>query len=74
LDTVVLLGAVAITKPSPWIFAAGAMIASVVWFSALGFGATRLAPVLSTPRAWRVLDACVAVTMMVLAITLVLTA
>jgi L-lysine exporter family protein LysE/ArgO len=74
LDTVVLLGAVAITKPEPWVFAVGAMVASVTWFSALGFGATRLAPLLSTPRAWRILDGFVAVTMVVLALTLVLTA
>jgi L-lysine exporter family protein LysE/ArgO len=74
LDTVVLLGAVALTKPSPWLFAAGAMAASVTWFSALGFGATRLAPVLSTARAWRILDGFVALTMVVLAVTLILTA
>jgi L-lysine exporter family protein LysE/ArgO len=74
LDTVVLLGAVAITKPSPWVFAAGAMLASLTWFSALGFGASRLAPLLSTPQAWRALDGFVAVTMVVLALTLVLTA
>ena len=41
----------------------GACIASIVWFSALGFGARRLAGVFAKPAAWRVLDVLIAVTM-----------
>lgn len=74
LDTVVLLGAIAATKALPWVFAAGAATASVLWFSSLGYGATRLAPVLATPRAWRVLDGLVALTMFVLAVLLAVSA
>lgn len=74
LDTVVLLGAIASTKGMPWIFAAGAITGSFLWFGALGYGASKLAPVLSTPRAWRVLDALIAVTMIALAMMLALSA
>ncbi|EOM76904.1 amino acid transporter [Rhodococcus rhodnii] len=54
-----------------WLFAAGAIVASIVWFTVLGFGARRLGAVLATPRAWRVLDAAVATLMIVLAVGLV---
>lgn len=74
LDTVVLLGSIAQTHGSTgrWWFAAGALIASVAWFSALGFGATRLAPVLSRPRAWQVLDVIIGIVMFVIAASLLI--
>lgn len=53
-----------------WLFAVGAIAASCLWFSALGFGARYLGRWLRTPRAWRVLDAGIAVVMIVIAITL----
>jgi len=69
LDTVVLLGAIANQRPDPqrWVFAAGAMSASLCWFAALGFGARLLAPLFATARAWQVLDALIALTMWALA-------
>ena len=71
LDTVVLLGSVAATHGGArWWFAAGAVLASAVWFTALGLGARALRPVFARPAAWRVLDAGVAVVMTVLALTL----
>ena len=73
LDTVFLLGSVASTHAQPWLFGAGAMAASLVWFAALGYGAHRLAPLLNTQRAWRILDALIAVIMVALAVSLVLT-
>ncbi|MDQ1084936.1 MULTISPECIES: LysE/ArgO family amino acid transporter [Microbacterium] len=73
LDTVFLLGSVASTHgDGRWSFAIGACIASVVWFSALGFGARSLGRWLDTPRAWRVLDAVIAVVMFAIALSLVL--
>ena len=57
---------------APWLFTVGAVTGSVVWFTALGYGARALAPVLATRRAWRILDALVAVVMIVIAVTLVL--
>lgn len=64
LDTVFLLGSVAADRgPSRWIFGLGAILASVCWFAALGYGARLLSGVLARPSAWRVLDGLVAVTM-----------
>jgi L-lysine exporter family protein LysE/ArgO len=73
LDTVFLLGSVASTHGEDrWAFAIGACIASLVWFSALGFGARYLGRWLDTPRAWRILDAVIAVVMFAIALSLVL--
>jgi L-lysine exporter family protein LysE/ArgO len=73
LDTVFLLGSVASTHGDMrWVFAGGAIAASVVWFFGLGLGARYLGRWLSTPRAWRVLDAVIAVVMVTLGIGLVL--
>ncbi len=72
LDTVFLLGSVANTHGAHrWWFAAGAMAASLLWFSALALGARYLARWLATPQAWRVLDGVIAVVMMALAVSLV---
>lgn len=67
LDTVLLLGTVAHQHRYPWLFGVGAASASVVWFTALGAGAHRLAPVLAKPAVWRVIDLLVAVTMLAMA-------
>ena len=74
LDTVVLLGAVANQRSEAgrWVFGAGACTASVVWFTALGFGARLLGPLFETTTAWRVLDSVIAVVMLTLAATLLL--
>lgn len=73
LDTVFLLGTVANTHgDARWLFAAGAMAASIVWFFGLAFGARLLGRWLSTPRAWRILDAVIAVVMIALGVSLVL--
>lgn len=73
LDTVFLLGSVAATYgDARWIFAMGAVAASIAWFFTLAVGARYLARVLSTPRAWRILDGIIAVVMLALAISLVL--
>ncbi|RZT82629.1 L-lysine exporter family protein LysE/ArgO [Micromonospora violae] len=72
LDTVLLLGGVAQQHPHRWVFGTGAALASVLWFTALGVGAQRLAPLLSRAAAWRVLDAVIAVVMAGLAVALLL--
>jgi L-lysine exporter family protein LysE/ArgO len=73
LDTVLLVGSIGAQQPAPlqgW-FAAGASAASLLWFSALGFGARWLALWFARPRAWQVLDALIGVTMWVLSALLV---
>jgi L-lysine exporter family protein LysE/ArgO len=72
LDTVVLLGSIASTHGgNRWWFGAGAGVASIAWFTALGLGARLLAPVFARPIAWRILDGLIAVVMLVIAVTLV---
>ena len=71
LDTIVLLGSVAGTHGADrWWFGLGAIVASIVWFSALGFGARLLRPLFARPVSWRVLDAIIAVVMTGLAVML----
>lgn len=73
LDTVVLLGAVgsSLAEGSRSSFALGAMTASVLWFTALGLGARRCAPLLARPTVWRVIEALTGTMMLVLAVMLV---
>jgi L-lysine exporter family protein LysE/ArgO len=71
LDTVLLLGSVAAGYGTHrWDFAIGAGIASILWFSGLGFGARFARPLFARPIAWRVLDSAIAVTMIVVGIRL----
>jgi L-lysine exporter family protein LysE/ArgO len=74
LDTVVLLGTVASQRGETgrWVFGAGAMLGSVLWFSALGFGARLLAPWFEKAIAWRLLDSLIALVMWALALSLLL--
>ena len=68
LDTVLLVGSIGAQQPAGlqgW-FIAGSSIASLGWFTALGFGARWLAPLFAKPRAWQVLDALIGLTMWVL--------
>ena len=71
LDTVVLLGTLANQYRSErWLFGAGAAAASAAWFVGLGFGARRLSGFFAKPATWRALDAVIAVTMIVLGLSL----
>jgi L-lysine exporter family protein LysE/ArgO len=73
LDTVVLLGSVAATHGDQrWPFAAGAVLGSILWFTALGFGARFLRPVFSKPASWRILDVAIAVIMTAIAASLLI--
>ena len=70
LDTVVLLGAMSVrfTGMDKLAYGTGAATASFVFFFALGYGASLLAPQMQRPNAWRVLDTIIAVVMFALAI------
>jgi len=72
LDTVVLLGSLAATHgpEGRWWFGAGAAIGSLLWFSALGYGARRAHRLLASPRAWQVLDVLIGLTMLAIAYSL----
>ena len=74
LDTVILLGALANQAgEARWVFAAGAVLASFVWFFGLGYGARLLTPVFAQPKAWQLLDGFIALVMFALALTLLFT-
>jgi L-lysine exporter family protein LysE/ArgO len=69
IDTMVLLGSIANSRGpvDRWWFTVGALIASTLWFLGLGFGARFAAPLLTTARAWQVLDLLIAATMLAVA-------
>ena len=74
LDTVLLLGSLS-TAHGPegrWWFAGGAIVASLVWFTSLGFGARLLRGLFAKPAAWRILDLSIAAVMLILAVRLIL--
>lgn len=70
LDTVVLVGTVSVrfTGMDKLAYGIGAATASFVFFFALGYGASLLAPQMQRPNAWRVLDTIIAVVMFAIAI------
>jgi len=72
LDTVLLVGSIAAHHgpTGKWWFGAGAGLASIVWFTALGYGARVAAPLLARPRSWQVLDVLVGLTMLAIALGL----
>lgn len=71
LDTVILLGSISSQFPGKEAsFGAGAVSASVLFFFSLGYGARWLRPIFASPQAWRILEGVIAVTMLLIAITL----
>lgn len=74
LDTLLLLGSVANHQGAGgrWWFAAGAGLASIVWFSGLGYGARYASRWLSSATAWRVLDLLIGLVMLGIALELAL--
>ncbi|MFO7706253.1 MAG: LysE/ArgO family amino acid transporter [Halopseudomonas sp.] len=67
LDTVVLIGAIGAQQQQPGLFALGAISGSVLWFSALAFAGAWLAPWLSRPYTWKLIDIAVALMMLAVA-------
>ena len=65
LDTVVLLGSIAGQFPEQErpAFAAGAALASMVWFYGLGYGARMLAPLFQQQLSWKILDMLIGIIM-----------
>lgn len=73
LDAVLILGNLANQHGGQrWIFTAGAILGSVIWFCTLGAGARALSQVLNTPLTWRIVDALVGVVMLFIAVQLAL--
>jgi L-lysine exporter family protein LysE/ArgO len=73
LDTVLLLGSIANQHgDGRWWFGAGAALASLVWFTVLGYGARLAHGLLASASAWQVLDVLIGLAMIVIAATLAL--
>ncbi|UWQ12283.1 LysE/ArgO family amino acid transporter [Aliiroseovarius crassostreae] len=74
LDTLGLIGAIS-TSFDDWnariLFGLGAVSASFVFFFSLGYGARLLAPIMTRPSSWRVLDIGIGLTMWMIAVGLV---
>lgn len=73
LDTVIFVGGLSHQFGNQaFVFAMGAMAASFVWFFSLGFGASKLSPLMSKPVFWKILDIFIALVMFTIAISLAL--
>ena len=67
IDTLILIGTVSVKYEDNLFFCAGAGFASLLFFFSLGFGARILSPLMSSRKAWQVLDAIIAIIMFVIA-------
>lgn len=75
LDTVLLVGSVASKFEDARVgFWAGASSGSALFFIVLGYGARLLAPVMTKPRSWQILEFIIGIVMVVIAAGLVLSA
>lgn len=71
LDTLLLIPSIGAQQQEPMVFAAGASSASIMWFTLLAWGGSALAPVLSRPIAWRIIDGLISLMMLVIAVHLI---
>ena len=68
LDTVILLGSISNQfGTDKWFFVIGAMLASFIWFTAIGFGAKSASRFMSQPIFWKILDLIIALVMVSIA-------
>jgi L-lysine exporter family protein LysE/ArgO len=74
LDTVLLVGSIANARATgeQWPFAAGAALASFIWFFSIGYGALAARQWLGRPTVWRTIDGFIALVMFALAAKLLL--
>ena len=68
LDTVILLGSISNQFGSDkWFFVTGAIIASFLWFTSIGFGAKSASRFMSRLIFWKILDSLIAAIMLSIA-------
>lgn len=73
LDTLVLIGIISLQYKGidVWNFGLGASFASVIFFSALGFGASAMSSFFKSKTAWRILDSIIAFIMIFMSLKLI---
>jgi len=73
LDTVLLIGGIGanIQNDLKVFFLLGAITASTVWFTLLGFGARFLIPLFKKPITWKMLDISIGIIMLIIAYSLI---
>ncbi|MGN5765218.1 LysE/ArgO family amino acid transporter [Acinetobacter calcoaceticus] len=73
LDTVILVGSISVQFANQiYLFAAGTILASWIFFFALGYGARALLPLFKKASSWRVLDVLVGLMMWAIATKLLI--
>ncbi|AZA11277.1 LysE/ArgO family amino acid transporter [Corynebacterium gerontici] len=74
IDTVIMLGGMAnqYGEEGRWLFTAGALIASAIWFPTIGWASVKCSKTLAKPRVWRWLNIAVGVIMVFLAFRLLM--
>ncbi|WP_312050335.1 LysE/ArgO family amino acid transporter [Acinetobacter courvalinii] len=73
LDTVILVGSISVQFADQiYLFAAGTILASWIFFFALGYGARALLPLFKKASSWRVLDVLVGLIMWAIATKLLI--
>jgi len=70
IDTLILIGTVSIRFDDPLDFGLGACLASFIFFFSLAYGARLLSPLMSSKKAWQILDLVIASIMFVLAFSM----
>tara|TARA_B100001250_G_C19621596_1_gene709609 strand:+ start:33 stop:638 length:606 start_codon:yes stop_codon:yes gene_type:complete len=74
IDTLILIGTVSIRFEDTFQFGLGACLASIIFFFSLAFGARLLSPLMSSKKAWQILDVIIGTVMISLAYTMFLEA
>ncbi|MEJ4099880.1 LysE/ArgO family amino acid transporter [Corynebacterium mastitidis] len=74
LDGMVMVGGISLQygPDGKWAFIAGALAASLLWFTSVGYGAGALSRPLSNPRVWRALNAAFGIILIALCVKLAL--
>ena len=67
IDTLVLIGTVSIRFDDTLQFGIGACLASIIFFFSLAFGARVFSPLMTSRKAWQLLDVIIAIIMFILA-------
>ena len=74
IDTLILIGTVSIQFEDTIQFGLGACMASIIFFFSLAFGARVISPLMSSKKAWQILDVIIAIVMFILSYSMFLEA